>query len=78
VTELAYDMDLVVHAAPGLRLVGVYASRGDADLEGERDVPLHLSTLFLSKRRGAIYLAFASDAGDLPERSYVEAGAGLG
>jgi len=31
-----------------------------------------LSTLFLSKRRGAIYLAFASDAGDLPERSYVE------
>jgi len=73
VTELAYDMDLVVHAAPGLRLVGVYGIPGEMlTWEGERDVRFHLSTLFLSKRRGAIYLAFASDAGDLPERSYVE------
>jgi len=61
VTELAYDLELKVTPAPGLRLVEVYGIPGEmVDWTDERrTMRFHLSTVFLSKRKGAIYLAFA-------------------
>lgn len=61
VTELAYDMDLRVKPAPGLRIAGVYGIPGDA-VEWEGDtLHLHVATLFPSKQEGGIYFAFAPD-----------------
>jgi Ca-activated chloride channel family protein len=71
VTELAYDLDLTICPAPGLRLTGVYGIPGEMlKWDGDRNVRFHVTTLFLSKRRGAIYLAFAPEAENLPARSY--------
>ena len=73
VTELAYDLDLTIRPAPGLRLAGVYGVPGEMlKWTGDREVNLHVATLFPSKRRGAIYLAFTPEAADLPTRSYRE------
>jgi Ca-activated chloride channel family protein len=73
VTELAHDLDLTIRPAAGLRLTGVYGIPGEMlKWEGDRNMHFHVSTLFLSKRRGAIYLAFAPEAEDLPSRAYVE------
>jgi Ca-activated chloride channel family protein len=73
VTELAYDLDVKICPAPGLRLTGVYGIPGEMlKWDGDRNVSFHVTTLFLSKRRGAIYLAFAPEAENLPTRSYSE------
>ncbi|MEO6992462.1 MAG: VWA domain-containing protein [Lacunisphaera sp.] len=73
VTELAYDLDVKICPAPGLRLTGVYGIPGEMlKWEGDRNVRFHVTTLFLSKRRGAIYLTFAPEAENLPTRSYSE------
>lgn len=73
VTELAYDMDMTVSPAPGLRLTGVYGIPGEMlKWDGDRNVRFHVTTLFLSKRRGGIYLAFAPEQENLPARSYRE------
>ncbi len=62
VTELAYDLDLVVTPAAGLRVAGVYGVPGDLVRWTEGGgLALHVSTLFLSRDDGAIYLAFAPD-----------------
>ena len=61
VTELAYDLDLTVRPAPGLRIAGIYGIPGDlVEWTDEGGIHLHISTIFLSKSEGAIYLSLAS------------------
>jgi Ca-activated chloride channel family protein len=73
VTELAHDLDVRIRPTAGLRLVGVYGIPGEMlQWEGDRDVRFQVTTVFLSKSRGAIYAAFAPEAEDLPARRYVE------
>jgi Ca-activated chloride channel family protein len=73
VTELVHDLDITIRPAAGLRLVGVYGIPGEMlKWEGDRDVRFQVTTVFLSKSRGAIYAAFAPEAEDLPSRRYVE------
>jgi len=73
VTELAYDLDVTIKPAAGLRLVGVYGIPGEMlKWEGDRNVRFHVTTVFLSRSRGAIYAAFAPEDEDLPARRYVE------
>lgn len=74
VTELAHDLDLTIRPAPGLRLAGVYGIPGEMlKWEGDRNVRFQVTTLFLSKRKGAIYLAFAPEEEDLAAPSYLPA-----
>ncbi len=69
VTELAHDLDVVIRPAAGLRLVGVYGIPGEMlQWEGDRAVRFQVTTVFLSRRRGAIYAAFAPEGEDLPAR----------
>jgi len=73
VTELGYDLDLTIRPAPGLRLTSVYGIPGEMlRWEGDRNVRFQVTTLFLSKRKGAIYLAFAPEQENLPARSYAK------
>ncbi len=75
VTELAYDLELEVRAAPGLKIAGVYGIPGKA-LEWRKDgaISVKVETIFLSRKKGAIYVALASDTKPgLPE---TKAGAG--
>ena len=66
VTELAYDLELTVKAAPGLRVTGIYGVPGDlVTYTPEGDLRLTVETLFLSKQEGAIYVSFGQD-GALP------------
>ncbi len=67
VTELAYDLEVEIRPEAGLRVAGVYGLPGEMlAWEGERGVKFHVNTVFLSKRSGAIYIAFASEHADLP------------
>jgi Ca-activated chloride channel family protein len=64
VTELAYDMVLEVRAAPGLKVAGLYGIPGEmVEWTPDGGLRVGIATLFASKRKGAIYAAFASDAG---------------
>lgn len=67
VTQLATDMELVVTPAPGLKIAGVYGIPGDA-LEWRADgaIRMEVATLFLSRKDGAIYVAFAPESDALP------------
>lgn len=62
VTELAYDLRLEVKPAPGLKIAGVYGIPGKA-LEWKEggSIALAIETIFLSRKKGAIYVALASD-----------------
>jgi len=69
VTELAYDLQLEVRPAKGLKIAGVYGIPGQALkwLDGGA-ISLSVETIFLSRKKGAIYVAMASDTGPgLPE-----------
>ena len=68
VTELAYDFSLVMIPGSGLRIAGVYGiPRDQLRWEDGRAISLSIKTIFLSKRKGAIYFALArEDPGDLP------------
>ncbi len=73
VTELAYDLEVSIRPAAGLRLVGVYGIPGEMlKWKGERSVQFSVSTVFLSRQKGAIYASFAPEDEDLPARRYVE------
>lgn len=62
VTELAYDMDLVLRPAPGLTIAGVYGIPGEAvTWDAQGGLSLHVATLFASKEEGGIYVAFAPE-----------------
>ena len=69
VTELAYDMQLEVRPAKGLKIAGVYGIPGQALkwIDGGA-ILLSIETIFLSRKKGAIYVALSSDTGPgLPE-----------
>lgn len=69
VTELAYDMQLEVRPAKGLKIAGVYGIPGKALkwIDGGA-ISLSIETIFLSRKKGAIYIALGSDTGPgLPE-----------
>ncbi len=69
ISELAYDMELEVRPAPGLKIAGVYGIPGDAvSWTPDGALQMKVSTLFLSRQEGAIYFGFAP-AGDLPPRA---------
>ena len=78
VTELAYDLALEVRPAKGLKIAGVYGIPGQALkwIDGGA-ISLSVETIFLSRKKGAIYIAMASDTGPgLPETK-VAPGAGV-
>lgn len=70
VTELAYDMALEVRPAAGLKIAGMYGIPGEAlQWTPEGGLKVQIATMFASKRAGAIYVAFSSEAGpNLPAR----------
>ena len=61
VTELAYDLHLVIRPEKGLRISGVYGIPGEVLKWEGKDIHLEVSTIFLSLRKGAIYVAFSPD-----------------
>jgi Ca-activated chloride channel homolog len=62
VTELAYDMRLTVQPAAGLKIAGVYGIPGKAlKWEDGGKISMAVETIFLSRKKGAIYVALASD-----------------
>ncbi|MBK9989250.1 MAG: VWA domain-containing protein [Verrucomicrobia bacterium] len=72
VSELAYDLDVAIQPAPGLKIAGVYGIPGELlKSDGQRGVLFHVSTLFLSKRRGAIYVALAPEKENLPAAEFL-------
>ncbi len=74
ITELAYDMDLTVAPAEGMKIVGVYGIPGDAVTWGKDGaLEMNVATLFASHEEGAIYFAFAP-VGDLPQRHVASVG----
>jgi Ca-activated chloride channel family protein len=63
VTELAYDLKLEVKPTAGLKIAGVYGIPGKALKWTEGGgISLAIETIFLSRKKGAIYVAFASDS----------------
>ncbi len=64
VTELAYDMQLEVRPAKGLKIAGVYGIPGKALkwIDGGA-ISVSVETIFLSRKKGAIYIGLASDTG---------------
>ena len=61
VTELAHDFRVRIAPAWGQRIAGVFGLPGEA-LEWDGDaIVMNVATLFLSKRKGAIYFALAAD-----------------
>lgn len=66
VTELAYDLTLTVRARKGWRIAGLYGLPGDrVRRTPDGALEMTLETIFLSKKKGAIFIAYAPD-GDLP------------
>ncbi|MEZ4450243.1 MAG: VWA domain-containing protein [Nannocystaceae bacterium] len=62
VTELAYDLRLEIKPEKGLKLAGVYGIPGKAlEWTKEGSIKLSIETIFLSRKKGAIYVALASD-----------------
>ena len=69
VPELAHDLKLEVRPGKGLKIAGVYGIPGQALkwIDGGA-ISLSVETIFLSRKKGAIYVALASDTGPgLPE-----------
>jgi len=62
VTELAHDMKLELRPAKGLKIVGVHGIPGKA-LKWLDDgaIAVNVETIFLSRKKGAIYVALGSD-----------------
>ncbi|MCA9691736.1 MAG: hypothetical protein KC636_19180, partial [Myxococcales bacterium] len=78
VTELAHALVIELDPAPGMRVTDVYGVPGELLVrEGDR-VSLRVETIFLSKRRGAIYLALAPKGRANLPREPVRTGARLG
>lgn len=63
VTELAHDLQLEVKPAPGLKIAGVYGIPGKAlTWKDGGAIAMSVETIFLSRKKGAIYVALASDS----------------
>lgn len=78
VTELAHDMKLVVSPSPGLKITEVYGVPNSAVKRRGDGIELSVETLFLSRKKGAIY--FGIDPVGRPNlpRSPARAGMDLG
>jgi Ca-activated chloride channel family protein len=61
VTELAYDLNLVITPAKGMQIVGVYGIPGSALQWHGDSIELDVETIFVSRRKGAIYVGFARE-----------------
>jgi Ca-activated chloride channel family protein len=61
VTELAYDLNLEIAPAPGMKIVGVYGVPGSALVWRGDTIVLDVETIFLSRRKGAIYIGLRRD-----------------
>lgn len=70
VTELAYNMKLVIKPSAGYKLAGLYGLPGDlVHRTKDGGLSMKLETVFLSRDKGGIYFAFAPQgAGALPPR----------
>ncbi len=67
VTELAWDLRLELKAAPGWTIAGLYGIPGDLVQRGpDGTLSLTIETVFLSRRKGAIFLALAPEVGAVP------------
>lgn len=63
VTELAHGLALEIRPAPGLRIAGLYGVPGDlAVWTPDGALRVQVATIFLSRKKGAIYLALAPDS----------------
>ena len=62
VTELAYDLNLELSPAPGMKITGVYGIPGSAIAWRDDTIVLDIETIFLSRRKGAIYVGLSRDA----------------
>ncbi|NUN14074.1 MAG: VWA domain-containing protein [Myxococcales bacterium] len=73
VTELAWDLVFEVHPAPGMKISGLYGLPGDlVEWTPNGGLKLVVSTIFLSRKKGAIYVAFEPATTDgLPRPSPV-------
>lgn len=66
VTELAYDLELTVYPTKGWQIAGLYGLPGDlVKHTDDGGLRLTVETIFLSRKKGAIFVAF-EPAGDLP------------
>lgn len=79
VTELGYDMELIVKPSKSMKIAGVYGIPGDM-LEWTKDggIKLGIETLFASKKKGAIYVAFAPEGSSNLPTALLPDGAKLG
>ncbi len=77
VTELAYDLQLKVTPRLGMKIAGVYGIPGKALTWKGKSLEMTVSTIFLSRKKGAIYVAFAPEANFLPGQM-LAAGANVG
>ncbi len=79
VTELAYDLEMTIQPASGLAVAGVYGVPGQM-LEWTKDggIALKISTIFLSKKAGAIYVAFKGAGADALPGPRVPVGSDVG
>lgn len=70
VTELAHEFHVRIAPVPGLRIAGVFGVPGEM-LRWEHDaIVFDVASIFLSRRKGAIYVALAPAApADLPPRT---------
>ncbi|HEY8377022.1 MAG TPA: VWA domain-containing protein, partial [Nannocystis sp.] len=67
VTELAYDLKLEIKPAAGLKIAGVYGIPGKAiEWAPGGAIRVAVETIFLSRKKGAIYVAFAPADPHLP------------
>lgn len=67
VTELAYDLKLEVSPAAGLKIAGIYGIPGKAvEWAPGGAIRVSVETIFLSRKKGAIYVAFAPADRNLP------------
>ncbi|MCB9700527.1 MAG: VWA domain-containing protein [Myxococcales bacterium] len=63
VTELAYDLQLEIRPAKGLKIAGVYGIPGKALKWGDDgSIRVSVETIFVSRKKGAIYVALASQS----------------
>ena len=66
-TELAYDMKLVIKPRQGMRIAGLFGIPGDlVKPTPGGGLEMRVETIFLSKDRGGIFLAFAPETGAPP------------
>jgi Ca-activated chloride channel family protein len=61
VTELAYDLNLEITPAPGMKIAGVYGVPGSALVWHGDTIVLDVETIFLSRKKGAIYIGLQRD-----------------